>query len=81
MTLPDQTLEQPVRDAIVRALGLPCDPTIPLKMGVTPGWDSMGHMRVVLEVERALRVTFPTYALPRLVDVTSILRVLSDLRR
>lgn len=51
-----------------------------LRMGTTPGWDSMGHMNVVMEVEREFGITFPVFRLPELVDVSSIVRALQPER-
>jgi acyl carrier protein len=45
-------------------------------MGSTPGWDSMGHMSVVMEIEKEFNVRFPPYRLPELVDVPSIAKTL-----
>lgn len=77
----EATLETRVRNAIARALGLQSTSSLPLLMGVTPGWDSMGHMRVVLEIEQELGITFPTYVLPRLLDVPAILRACTEQTR
>jgi acyl carrier protein len=80
MTLsPQSPLEQRIRAAVIRALNLGLtDPSLPLAMGSTPGWDSMGHMTVVMELEREFGTSFPVYRLPELVDVPSIAKVLSD---
>jgi acyl carrier protein len=69
----DKTIEGRVQSAIARALGLKSlDATTPLRMGSTPGWDSMGHMTVVMELEREFKTTFPPYRLPELIDIPSI---------
>ena len=74
-----KTIEERIRDTVVRALGIPApDPAIPLRMGSTPGWDSMGHMQVVIEIEKEFKVRFPPYKLPDLVDVTSIANTLQS---
>lgn len=51
-----------------------------LRSGALPGWDSLGHMRLVVALEEAFDVRFPTYLLSQLLDVTSIVHVISDLR-
>ncbi len=62
-----------IQEAIIRALRIPAtNASSSLRMGATPGWDSMGHMAVVLELEKEFQVRFPPYALPELVDVPSI---------
>lgn len=72
-----KTTEQRIREAVARALGMPAqDPSTPLRMGSTPGWDSMGHMMVVMELEKEFGTRFPPYVLPELVDVSSIAKTL-----
>ena len=50
-----------------------------LRMGQVAGWDSLGHMRLVNELEDAFGVTFPTYALGELTDVTGIAQAINNL--
>jgi acyl carrier protein len=79
MPSPEPPLEQRIRAAIVRALNLGlADPPVPLALGSTPGWDSMGHMTVVMELEREFGTLFPVYRLPELIDVASIAKALAD---
>jgi acyl carrier protein len=74
-----KTIEERIQDAVVRALGIPApDASTPLRMGSTPGWDSMGHMQVVMELEKEFKVRFPPYKLPDLVDVASIANALQN---
>jgi acyl carrier protein len=76
-TSPERTTEQRIQEAISRALGIKTpDSSTPLRMGSIPGWDSMGHMSVVMEIEREFNVRFPPYRLPELVDVPSIAKTL-----
>jgi acyl carrier protein len=76
-TSPEKTTEQRIEEAIVRALKIPApDPSIPLRMGSTPGWDSMGHMMVVMELEKEFGTRFPPFVLPQLLDVPSIVQAL-----
>ena len=76
-TSPDKTTEQRIEEAIVRALKIPApDPSTPLRMGSTPGWDSMGHMMVVMELEKEFGARFPPFVLPQLLDVPSIVQAL-----
>jgi acyl carrier protein len=73
----EKTNEQRIQEAIVRALRIPAPgPGMTLRMGSTPGWDSMGHMTVVMELEKEFNVRFPPYQLPELVDVASIAKTL-----
>jgi acyl carrier protein len=73
----DKLVEQRIRQAIIRALSIPAPgASAPLQMGSTPGWDSMGHMMVVMELEREFDTRFLPYQLPELVDVPSIAKML-----
>jgi acyl carrier protein len=73
----EKTTEQRIQEAVVRALRIPApDPSTPLRMGSTPGWDSMGHMTVVMELEKEFKIRFPPYQLPELIDVASIAKTL-----
>ena len=75
----EKTVDQRVRNAVMRALGIRvADTATPLRMGSTPGWDSMGHMMVVLELEKEFQTRFPSYRLPELVDVPSIAKAVQD---
>lgn len=75
----DKTNEQRAEIAVLRALGIRAkDPSTPLRMGSTPGWDSMGHMTVVMELEKEFQTSFPSYQLPELIDVPSIAKAVQD---
>jgi acyl carrier protein len=51
-----------------------------LRMGGVPAWDSLGHMQLVLELEKEFGVAFPTYALADLTDVSAIVREIQALQ-
>jgi|HubBroStandDraft_6_1064221.scaffolds.fasta_scaffold3579920_2 acyl carrier protein len=77
LPLPEKITEQRIQETILRALRIPSpDPSTPLRMGSTPGWDSMAHMNVVMELEKEFGARFPPYQLPELVDIPSITRTL-----
>ena len=71
-----------VAQAIARALRIP-HTTVPsvMRMGGTPGWDSLGHMTVVLEIEREFGIRVPTAVISDLVDIESIVRAVRPERR
>ena len=75
VTTPPEKVDDRIRAAIIRALGPASAEAGTLAMGVTPGWDSMGHMTIVLELEREFGLRFPAYRLPELIDVASIARL------
>ena len=75
----EKTIEQRIESALVRALGDRAKNTsVPMRMGSTPGWDSMGHMTVVLELEKEFQTSFPSYRLPELIDVPSISKAVQE---
>jgi acyl carrier protein len=68
-------IEDRVRKTILRTFNLPAeDGARELRMGLLPGWDSLGHMRLVVELEEEFGVSFPTYLLPEILDLDSIVR-------
>ena len=78
----ERTIEQRVQEAVSRALGIrAADAAATLRMGATPGWDSMGHMTVVMEIEKEFHTAFPPFRLPELTDVASIARAVKDLQK
>ncbi len=77
MSTESDDLGNRVIQLISRSLKLDAADCGNLRMGATPGWDSMGHMMLVLELEREFKVTFPTYRIAELVDIPSILKALS----
>ena len=74
----DKSLEVRVRDVVARALNLSAAGQDDLRMGSTLGWDSAGHMMVVMELEKEFGVSFPAYRLPDLTDLPSIVGALHD---
>jgi acyl carrier protein len=68
-------IEDRVRKTIIRTFSVaPKDQSRELRMGSLPGWDSLGHMRLVVELEEEFGVSFPTYLLPEILDLDSIVR-------
>ena len=68
-------IRQLVRDVIAKTFKLSSeDSGGELRMGSVPGWDSLGHMRLVVELEEEFGVSFPTYLLPEILDADSIVR-------
>ena len=68
-------IEDRVRKTILRTFNLSREDGMrELRMGSLPGWDSLGHMRLVVELEEEFGVSFPAYLLPEILDVDSIVR-------
>lgn len=53
---------------------------VEFRMGSLPGWDSLGHMRLVSELEKEFGVTFPAYLLAELLDLDRIVREIENLQ-
>ena len=51
-----------------------------LRMGGVPGWDSLGHMRLVVELEEEFEVSIATFLVGQLVDVDSIAGTIRELQ-
>jgi len=50
------------------------DDAINMPVQCATHWDSLGHMRLVVELEEEFGVSFPTYLLPEILDADSIVR-------
>ena len=50
------------------------------RLGSLPGWDSLGHMRLVSELENEFKVTFPAYLLAELLDLDRIVQEIENLK-
>ena len=71
----NSNLDQKVRALIVRTFELSDDDALSeLRFGSVPGWDSIGHVRLVVELEEEFGMNIPTYLLPEILDVDSIVR-------
>jgi acyl carrier protein len=69
------SLDQKVRAVIVETFELSSDEALSeLRFGKVPGWDSVGHVRLVVELEEQFGMSIPTYLLPEILDVDSIVR-------
>ncbi len=74
-------VDRRVRDVIVRTFKLAdTHRAEPLRMGAVPGWDSLGHMQLVTELESEFDVTFAAYHLAELIDEGAIARVIGELQ-
>lgn len=78
MQIIEQSTERRVLHAIGRALQLQDASSSGLRLGMTPGWDSLRHMRVVIELEREFNVTFPVHRIADLVDVPSAVNAVKE---
>jgi acyl carrier protein len=44
-----------------------------VRMGQFPRWDSMGHMQLIMEIEREFALRFPTYEISELLTTEAII--------
>lgn len=66
-------IDQRVRQTLARVFQLAPDEVAgDLSMGSNPRWDSMGHMQLLMELEREFGVTFPTYEIAELLSIGAI---------
>ncbi len=73
--LSHSSLDEKVRALIVETFELSSDEALSeLRFGKVPGWDSVGHVRLVVELEEQFGMSIPTYLLPEILDVDSIVR-------
>ena len=74
-------LNRRVREVIAKTFDLSAEYAQQnLCLNSVPRWDSMGHLELVLELEDAFQVRFPSYALAQLVDVEAIVRAIQEQR-
>jgi acyl carrier protein len=45
----------------------------------TPSWDSLAHLRLILEIEQNLGIRFHSKDIPKLTSVANLSKALSDL--
>jgi acyl carrier protein len=70
--------ETRVRTVIERAFKIPRDNDVDYAMGALQGWDSLGHMQLIVALEQEFGVNIPSYALSEMVDITSIVRIVEE---
>jgi acyl carrier protein len=47
----------------------------------TPSWDSLAHLRLILEIEQNLGIRFQSQDIPKLTSVANLSKALSDFGR
>lgn len=50
----------------------------PLGMGNPSSWDSLGHMELVMQLEKEFAVMFPNFVIADLVSVPAIVRAITE---
>jgi acyl carrier protein len=72
--MPDTSdIESRVRTVIARLFNLSAEQAQgDLRMGNPPAWDSIGHMELLVAIEKEFGVRFPTHRIAALVTIESI---------
>lgn len=71
----DAGIDRRVRETLARVFNLSAvEVTGDLSMGQLPQWDSMGHIQVLVEIEKEFGLTFPTYEMAELLSTEAIVR-------
>lgn len=67
---------------ISRVFGIPEEKVTPgLSRETVEAWDSLSHFKLILRIEEAFRLRFPTAEIPNLVSVERIQEALSRLAK
>jgi acyl carrier protein len=78
-TLSETEIEERVRRIIRETFQLsPREAQGELGMGNPSSWDSLGHMGLVLEIEKEFGLTFPNFVIADLVSVPAIVRAITN---
>ena len=72
----DANIESRVRVVIIRTIGLSTEESKGQLSRGMRGWDSLGHMRLLLEIEREFGIRFPVHAVAALESVSSIVNAI-----
>ncbi len=68
-------IDQRVRETLARVFHLSAaEMDGDLRMGHSPFWDSMGHMQLLIELEKEFSLTFPTYEIAELLSTEAIVK-------
>ncbi len=75
----DQEIGERVRNIIAQVFHLPSHATHgELSMGNPAGWDSLGHMNLIMELEKEFGFTFPTFVIADLVSIPAIVQAIRE---
>lgn len=75
----DQDIEERVRNTIAQVFQLSShEAKGDLSMGNPGGWDSLGHMNLVMGLEKEFGFTFPTFVIADLVSIPAIVQAIIE---
>jgi acyl carrier protein len=81
MTDTTSDIQQRVENALSRIFEIPPGEVSGLGMGLHPRWDSMGHMELIMQIEKEFGLRFPTYEIAELVNPTAIVNAVERHQR
>jgi acyl carrier protein len=66
-------VDEKITQAMARTFRVPdAEITMSKKRGDLPGWDSLGHLTVIMEIERELGIRFPMDQINELQTVAAV---------
>jgi len=65
-------IQQRVEATLARVLQVSPGEIPSVGMGLHPRWDSMGHMELIMQIEKEFGLRFPTYEIAELVNPAAI---------
>jgi acyl carrier protein len=69
-------------EAVSSILEIPPEDVVPETSQVnTPSWDSLAHLRLILEIEQNLCIRFRSQDIPRLTSVADLCKAIENLGR
>jgi acyl carrier protein len=74
MTENNADIKQRVEQTLARAFEVSPNEVAALGMGLHPRWDSMGHMDLIMQIEKEFGLRFPTYEIAELTNPAAIVK-------
>lgn len=79
-TLESLTIDERVRKVIAETFRLSHEEAqSDLRMGSPSNWDSLGHMGLVMEIEKEFGLQFPNFVIAELVSAPAIVRTIEEI--
>jgi acyl carrier protein len=75
-----ETIDERVRKVIAETFRLSHEAAqSDLRMGNPSNWDSLGHIELVLEIEKEFGILFPNFVIAELVSAPAIVRAIEEI--
>lgn len=72
-------MEKKIQAVISKTFGLTDTQALTAEMGNPPNWDSLGHMQLIVALEKEFSIRFPSHTIQELTNQKSIANVISKL--